>query len=442
MKIYPMLYLKILFLIILSIFLPFSSCGADIPVLLQESTGENYSAQLLEIQDNGVLVQRTESEKPTGTAQKISYKTLDVITFSGNKTPSETDSTSAPILLKCRDHSCFTVSSLTLEEGIFHIKYADSELQVKEAGIHFVLLQNSLLTASESEKTDTSIQKIWNESLSLETNDDILVVNRDGKLSYYRGMILGVSEKAVRFEMENDVLNINRDRVFGFILAKKPGAAPVQFPSQAMILSDVQGNRWTLKNIHLVKNVSEKEENEKAKISWETPLGLAFSIPSNRIAQIDFSDGRIIYLSSLKPESVLWTPYLSLQKFSETRAQYYEPRMDRSINGNPLKLQGQTYARGICMTSQTEITFRLPENYTRFQTIIGLDDEVRPNGDVTVIIRGDEKELFRENIHGKMEPIPVDLDISKIRRLTLFVDYGKNMDISDHTDFVDAKLIK
>lgn len=409
-------------------------CRAEVPISVQENSGEVFSAKLLDIRENTITVQPADdSGEFSDSPREIPLDALTLMVFNP---PEAGEKAAPPILVSCTDGSRFAVSAMTLAEGKYHLESAPGgAFSLNAAEIHFILLKNDLLEASETKKADAEILKVWEESLALESRDDILVVDRDGKLSWYRGTIHAATDEAVRFEMGGDTLNIRRDRVFGLIPAAKPGAVKPEVADgqPAWILTDTDGNRWKIKSLRMT---------EKTKFTWETPAGTSFSAPAEKLAQVDFSEGKMVYLSSLKPESVKWTPYISLPGLSSARDAYFTPKMDRSVSGGPLKIQNRVFLRGIGMTSRTEMTFRLPDQFSRLQAVIGINDSVRPKGDATVIILGDTTELFRSDLDGKTPATEIDLDIRGVRRVTLIVDYGNDMDISDHVDFGDIKLMK
>ena len=63
-------------------------------------------------------------------------------------------------------------------------------------------------------------------------------------------------------------------------------------------------------------------------------------------------------------------------------------------------------------------------------------------GDLDLVISADGKELFRRNVKGSDPPIPLDLDVTGARELTIFVDFAGDWDISDHLALGNARLIK
>ena len=129
-------------------------------------------------------------------------------------------------------------------------------------------------------------------------------------------------------------------------------------------------------------------------MQWTTPAGLSIAQAVDKIVQIDFSGGKIVYLSDLKPEDVRWTPYFDAGKPPPAVAQFYAPRYDRNFDGGPLQLGGTQYRKGLALHGRTELVYRLPDRFSRFRAVVGIDDAVRPGGKVRLVVRGDGRELL------------------------------------------------
>jgi hypothetical protein len=55
---------------------------------------------------------------------------------------------------------------------------------------------------------------------------------------------------------------------------------------------------------------------------------------------------------------------------------------------------------------------------------------------------GDGKELFSQSVSGRERGIPLDVDITNVRKLTILVDYGEDLDVGDYLDICDARIVK
>ncbi|MFO1020547.1 MAG: NPCBM/NEW2 domain-containing protein [Planctomycetales bacterium] len=108
-------------------------------------------------------------------------------------------------------------------------------------------------------------------------------------------------------------------------------------------------------------------------------------------------------------------------------------------------MDGKTYARDLpAFEDHSEI--RTAGRFSAVPAVAGIDQSLRL-GDVLLIIRGDEKELFRGRIQRKESPKPLDLEITGIRELEITVDFGEpndptRDDVGDHLDLADARVIK
>ena len=258
---------------------------------------------------------------------------------------------------------------------------------------------------------------------------DLIVIRGDRSLDYHKGVLHDVAEQTVEFALEDEVLPVKRSKVYGLIYRHPEGR---QLPEARCRLTDVAGSQWLVRSIVL----------EKDKLRWTTPAGLTASRLLASVARIDFSEGKIVFLSDLKPESVTWTPFFGAGQTLPALAEFYAPRQDRALGPKPLKLGGKQYAKGLALHSRTEMVFRLPRRFRRFVATVGIDDGVRPRGNVRLVIRGDDRVLLEKTIAGTDPPQPVDLDLSGVRRLAILVDFGEDLDVADHLDLCEARVIK
>jgi hypothetical protein len=197
-------------------------------------------------------------------------------------------------------------------------------------------------------------------------------------------------------------------------------------------LIDADGSRWAVRSVRL----------EGEDFRWMTPLGLEVSRAAAEVVRIDFSQGKIVYLSDLEPESLVWTPYFGSGEEPPALARFFGPREDRGLDPGPLELDGRQYAKGLALHSRTSLVYRLPGRFRRFKATVGIDDRVRPQGNVRLVIRGDDRVLWEAALTGTGPAQPVDLDLRGVRRLGILVDYGDDLDVADHLNLCDARIVK
>ncbi|RPI80383.1 MAG: hypothetical protein EHM42_12180, partial [Planctomycetaceae bacterium] len=165
------------------------------------------------------------------------------------------------------------------------------------------------------------------------------------------------------------------------------------------------------------------------------PGNTELSIPADQVTALDFSLGKVRYLSQLEPREKNTVPMFDLKR---------EVEFDRSLFGTPLTLGGKVYTRGLGIFPQTRIRYRLAGEFSRFRAVAGIDDAApRLKTSVHCTILGDGKPLFDAEIAPADAPREIDLDVSGVRDFEVFVDFGADhLPIGDFLDLADAKLTK
>ena len=73
----------------------------------------------------------------------------------------------------------------------------------------------------------------------------------------------------------------------------------------------------------------------------------------------------------------------------------------------------------------------------------GILDEMEDRGNVTMRVLGDGGLLWqRENVRGGAQPERVVIAVTGVYELTLAVDFGRDLDLSDHAAWAFARLIR
>jgi len=327
---------------------------------------------------------------------------------------------SAPVLVELRDGSTLAAVSYVADKASAQLRLPDGqEVKLKGPDVKSVRFVKPTETSGGP----------WAKIAQEEAASDILVVKKGDSIDYHKGVIGAVTSDKVEFQLDDERLPVKREKVFGLIY-RRPAGQEISEPIGSVV--DADGSHWSIRSIALSGD----------RIKWTTPLGVQVSRPASSVSLLDFSRGKLVYLSDLKPESVQWMPYFSSGKEPATQLALFAPRTDRSFEGGPLQLGRKRYAKGLAIHSRTTMVYRLPERYRHFTAVIGIDDAVRPQGNVRLVIRGDDRVLWEMAVAGTDPPRPVDLDITGVRRLTILVDFGDDLDVGDYLDLCEARLVK
>ncbi len=317
------------------------------------------------------------------------------------------------------DGSSLVARDYLVAEGLARITlFNDQVLELSTTGIFSVRLKpHSEAVAAE-----------WSRMLEMQIDNDLLVVRSDGMLDYHKGVLRDVTGKVVQFDLEGDILPVKRFKVHGLVYHQPPGG---ELPEAVCCIADVFGSRWSVNLLSL-----------SDELQWTTPSGLTVTQPLASLARIDFSANKVLFLSDLEPQSITWTPHFGSDRDLPLLGRFFALREDTNLQSNPLRLDGQQYDKGLALHSRTKVVYRLPGRFRRFQAIVGIDDDVRPNGDVCLVIYGDDRVLLETTVTGTDPARSIDLELTGVRRLGILVDFGEKLDVADHLDLCNARIIK
>ncbi len=110
-------------------------------------------------------------------------------------------------------------------------------------------------------------------------------------------------------------------------------------------------------------------------------------------------------------------------------------------DGKTLTLRGTTFSKGLGVAAGSKIIFRLAKRCSKFNAVVGVDDESSASGTVLMQVWADGEKLFDSGTMTGTDPSKsVDVDLSGKQKLTLLVTGGGVLSSSDHGDWADAKI--
>jgi hypothetical protein len=292
----------------------------------------------------------------------------------------------------------------------------------------------------------------WGEILAGERAGDLVVVRKTAKvadeqgnerdvvsLDYFEGVLGDVKPDAVSFTFSERTVDVKRDRIAGLSWYQPAGR---QLPKTLCVLETVSGNKLAL----------QAAKSDGTRLTVKLVSGAEIEMPLADAAGFDFSGGKILYLSDLKPESTNYVPYFltdtagasGLAALHQNEAARFRPRTDRSIASPEIRLFGESFSKGIVARSRTEILYRLPARYRRLQATVGVDDSARNRfSNVRLTVEDDDAVLFDGTFTGQdTEPLRLDLDVTGARRLKFTIDYGDKSDAGDHLALGDLRVLE
>ncbi len=196
----------------------------------------------------------------------------------------------------------------------------------------------------------------WPAKVGEEAASDLLVVRKKDAVDFDEGVIVSVDENHVNFKLDGEPVSVPRAKIDGLIFFHKYGQ---ERPAGNCVVETADGWRLNAKSVTL----SHKQ------FRIELPKGGFVYVPQDAITRLDFSAGKINYLSDMEPESVRWTPYLEIGKASDAIKRYYAPKRDEGREHQPLSIDGKTYAKGMALCSRTALEYRLPSGAKNYKPL-------------------------------------------------------------------------
>ena len=237
------------------------------------------------------------------------------------------------------------------------------------------------------------------------------------------GGLLGIDDKKIAFQPATGKVELDRSGVVA--LGFDPKLVNYPHPQGPYLeLTLVDGSKLGVIDVHV----------EGGQLQAATRFGQTVKVPLAELAQVHSKNGLVAYLSERAPTLSRYVGYLG-----PTRP----VRIDLAVDGQPLRLGGKTYDRGLGTQSRTYLAYRLEPGVKRFQALVGVDDRAGPLGSVVFRVVVDGKETFASPpMSVRDTPKAIDVDLSRAKSLVLITDFGERGEVRDHADWVEARLIR
>lgn len=174
-------------------------------------------------------------------------------------------------------------------------------------------------------------------------------------------------------------------------------------------------------------------------LSVITPSGAKFQFKKDQLRELDYSKGKLEYLSALDPVKVE-----AKSNLDEGPTDQWHVYKDTNLNKGPLTLGGVVYSRGLAIKPHAEITWDLKGEYRELSFLVGIDDNVSADGKTILIVEcdGKEREPIEISSTDKKRFKPVTMNIKDVQKLKIIVKSDGEFDVARHLDLADAKVSK
>ena len=264
------------------------------------------------------------------------------------------------------------------------------------------------------------LQRLW--GLAGAETDRLILLNG----TYADGELSAVDGETIVLSTSLGAVNTPRGNVAAVTMNSQL-AADMTPKGESAILLGIDGSRITLQNIRV---------DAEQVLTGQSAAGFEVELPLDRLVSLLLLGDRVVSLADRVPADYVFTPYLIERHPLVT---------NRNVYGGPLKLHGTTFATGLGVHSQCDVTYDLTDGEFRsFTATIGVDDLAEGQGHVVFTVAVDGKLVFDSGgLAGNAPPTHVGpIDVQGAKQLTLSVGFGRRGNIRDVADWCDPLLTK
>ncbi len=386
------------------LFVGFASLDAADTVKLRTLAGKTVEGELISINEKEIVVR--------GKDGPISTLALEVLDIDLPTSAATGEAKFSDVELV--DGSLLHVSKFSLKGNQIELKLlGGADVKLPLAAISYLL----------NDAQDAKTREEWQGFLATRGNQDLLAVkDPTGKVNPLPGTFGSGDDAGETIEFDptgapKRQLKLARIHAMSFWRKRDPDA-----PSAVCRVHDAAKNMLAASKVAFDENG----------FSVTTAAGVEVKYPRGMVARVDYSQGKLAYLSDLEPKVI--------ERSDLEWIDHY--RRDRGLDGGPLRIAKDSYTKGLALHAYTELIYDIGGQYKELKTVVGADPKIGGDSDAKLMIEADGQKLFTADITRKTEPRAITLDVRNVKLLRIVVSSNRLLGLGDHVNLADAKVSK
>lgn len=295
------------------------------------------------------------------------------------------------------------------------VSWVDSELVIEPRRQDLLRIPVKQVKAIRFRSAASTTDAQWLGLLQQDSRGDTLVIRRPGdRLDPARGVVEGIADGKVKFNLEGDTIAAPIERLEGVIFG---GITKIE--EQANItIRDVYGSTWS------AIGLAPTQAGEP--LQMRLAAAIKHSVPLDQIESMHWSGG-IVLLATEKPVTTSVKPYIETNLDVRLLEGFFGPIADAKSD--------------LLMDGGSSIEYRIDEGQRTFSGAVQRAENVTRASGLTVRIKLDGHSVWEEALPDS-EPRGFELKLDQARRLTIEVDAGGDGDLGDTVRFIRPRLTK
>ena len=383
---------------------------AAVPVTAVPLRGEPVSGTLRSLDAAGVTIETGDGPR------ELPLPTLREVTF--GRTPADTvDPVGDAIAVGLTDGSELPAAAFTV---------TDRRAELAATAGFEATLPVSAVRSVRFRPAPAAAREAWRALGESEPARDLLVIAKGDSLDRVEAAVGTVTAETVSVELRGRTVPLPRTNAnFVGVVFARP-----RFPSDAAgdtaAVRLVGGGTLNAAAVSLEdRSPGDGSPGDGAGLSVTLAAGPELRVPLSAVASIDYSGGKIRYLSEF-PTRAESTEDLYRFEGSGPIDPNWEIWRNRNPHGDPIRLGRRDFDRGLCVHSRTELRWRLAGQFRRLRGVVGIEAIRAPRGDADLTIVGDGVELLRRPVVGTEPPFEIDVEVAGVRDLQLIIGFGSD----------------
>jgi hypothetical protein len=254
--------------------------------------------------------------------------------------------------------------------------------------------------------------------------DRVLIRDASGAETLVAGLVESLTNEQLQLDTGGAPRSLPRTSIVGIVFAQP---APADSPATAIVhLSDESVLAGTSLDLNQSRASLLLPGNTRVAFRWD------------EVSRVIVNSTRVAFLSDLQPVAEKQRPIVT---------PHFAARRDRSVTGRTLRLgspayESRVYEKGLGVHAYSELPFATSGKWDRFVATIGLDPDAGSQGDCVFKVLADEREIFTQRLRAADSPQDIDLPITGRQQVVLKVEPGEGLDLGDHANWCDARLVK
>lgn len=142
--------------------------------------------------------------------------------------------------------------------------------------------------------------------------------------------------------------------------------------------------------------------------------------------------------SATLPSDSIWLESLNLSGIDQ---EWQTAQAGKSVEGRPITLAGVVYPHGVGSHARSTMEISLNGSALKFESMVGVDDEVAGKGSVIFQVWVDGKKLADSGVlRGGNAPKAISVDLTGAKHMQLIIDTAGDGNSYDHADWAGAQF--